>query len=374
MAGTSLNLRIAQALDLVGEQGLPQDANGNPVRNAPSPLKVFIPFIRARGERRQRRLAATIENGHDNGQTLALAADHQWHDSGLQLEAGDRVHISASGRLFLNKALEVSIGPRTSLWYRIGEGEIARLPAEQGVVTASSAGPLRLQAAIPGAFGSPQGEISAENPPPPMTGELQVQLSPVEAAQNEPVSAPTGWQYLWRVGEASIFKTCEAGESLCCDTHGDAAILQYPLDLPLTDDLVFRWEWLMEALPSSLPEHVQPTHDYLSIAIEFDNGLDLTYMWSCGLPVDTVFQCPLPWWDQRETHWVLRTPDDGLGQWHAESRQVKDDYRRSIGGPLPKRVVSVWLIANSAFQSGRGSCRYRGIAFKSAEGRHEIPV
>ena len=29
---------------------------------------------------------------------------------------------------------------------------------------------------------------------------------------------------------------------------------------------------------------------------------------TCGLPAGTIFQCPLPWWDKRETHWVLRTP------------------------------------------------------------------
>ena len=58
---------------------------------------------------------------------------------------------------------------------------------------------------------------------------------------------------------------------------------------------------------------------------------------------------------------MLRTPEDGLGQWLSESRNVLADYQRGIGGQLPERVVGLWLIANSAFQGGHGACRYRHI-------------
>jgi hypothetical protein len=368
-----LDIRIARALDLVGDQGVPQDGSGLPVRNAPSPLKVFVPFIRARGERRQRRLSETTSDAAiDSAQVIRLSTDGRWHDSGLQLRVGDKVRYSASGRLFLSRPLEVSIGARTCVWYRIGDDPIARLPCEDGVITASRPGPLRLQAALPGAFGSPSGETSTESPPPPMSGEVLVKLAMTDAADAPAAAAPDGWRYLWRIGEAAIFRTCDEGTSLCCDTHGDVGILQYPVDRPLTDGLKLSWDWLVDELPSRLPEHVQPTHDYLSIAVEFDNGLDLTYMWSCGLPADTIFQCPLPWWDRRETHWVLRTPADGLGQWISESRGIKEDYRRAIGGPLPIRIVAVWLIANSAFQSGQGRCRYRKIVLEDGAGRVRV--
>ena len=41
------------------------------------------------------------------------------------------------------------------------------------------------------------------------------------------------------------------------------------------------------ALPGLLREDSVPSHDYLSIAVEFENGLDLTYYWSTALPVGT---------------------------------------------------------------------------------------
>ena len=123
---------------------------------------------------------------------------------------------------------------------------------------------------------------------------------------------------------------------------------------------------------SSDLEDVTPTHDYLSIAVEFDNGLDLTYLWSAALPVGTVFRCPLPWWDQRETHQVVRSGAAGLGHWVAEEQSLLADYERAIGGPVPARIVGVWLIAVAILQRGRGECDYRGIELRSAGGTRSI--
>ncbi|MDC6711173.1 DUF3047 domain-containing protein, partial [Leclercia adecarboxylata] len=111
-----------------------------------------------------------------------------------------------------------------------------------------------------------------------------------------------------------------------------------------------------------------PTHDYLSIAVEFENGLDLTYLWSSSLPVGTHFRCPLPSWDQRETHWVVRSGAAELGRWLDEKRPILEDYRAAIGGPDPARVVAVWLIAVSLFQRDVGDCAYAGIALSNADG------
>jgi hypothetical protein len=188
-----------------------------------------------------------------------------------------------------------------------------------------------------------------------------------------PALPPAGWHYLWRLGQGQIYTPGEAAHAeLCCHTHADVGILQFPVDRPLTEDSALSWSWCVDQLPSKLPEHIEPTHDYLSLAVEFDNGLDLTWMWSVSLPVDTIFQCPLAWWKERETHWVVRSGTEQLGQWLSERRSLADDYRKAIGGELPKRIVGVWLISNSVFQRGEGKCRYRDIALDGAAGRLEI--
>nr|WP_110560464.1 DUF3047 domain-containing protein [Novacetimonas pomaceti] len=43
---------------------------------------------------------------------------------------------------------------------------------------------------------------------------------------------------------------------------------------------VAAWSWLVEKLPSDLPEDLALTHDYISVVFELDNGRDLTDMWS----------------------------------------------------------------------------------------------
>ena len=148
--------------------------------------------------------------------------------------------------------------------------------------------------------------------------------------------------------------------------------MQYPIEAELSEDAKLEWRWRVDSLPSALPEHIQPTHDYLSIAVEFENGQDLTYFWSASLPKDTVFKCPLPWWAARETHWVVRSGREELGTWVGEMRSLKADYVQAIEGTVPSKIVRVWLIANSVFQRGHGEARFADIWLTSGGVRRQI--
>lgn len=184
------------------------------------------------------------------------------------------------------------------------------------------------------------------------------------------VPLAAGWR-LWRLGETQIFRA-EAGDSqparICCHTAQDAGILKYPVDAALDRSTRLTWAWRADELPSKLREDFLPTHDYFSIAVEFDNGRDLTYMWSAALPEGKVFPCPLPWWDKRETHQVVRSDLAKLGVWLEEKQPVLDDYERAIGGEPPTRIVAVWLIAVSIFQKRKGICSFARIKLKSDKG------
>ena len=407
----SVALRLYQLLGLLGEQP-DYDPVNPPQRNAPSPLPAFFAFIRSRlrllspppkaasiADAFRQRLDGAIAELQEQTASCdwfeVSAGSEQWLDTGIEVRAGDSITLMADGRLYLSRPLDVSVGPKMGLWYRIGHGGMCKLPAASTVITAAESGSLQLMAAIPGAFGDPHGGFDDSMPSIPVSGQFslavirwqgEVKTALEKAAEvdaelfsetlsrlQQPVKPPEGWRYFWRLGESEIFQAHAEDGSLCCHTHADGGILQFPVDIPLEDDLQFSWQWCVDQLPSQLPEHIQPTHDYLSIAIEFDNGLDLTYMWSSNLAVDTIFQCPLPWWDQREIHWVLRNDPGELGQWLDEHRNVLADYRKAIGGPLPNNLVAVWLIANSAFQRGIGECCYRNIALQSASQSLEIP-
>ena len=186
-----------------------------------------------------------------------------------------------------------------------------------------------------------------------------------------PVTPPKDWSYLWFLGPAEVYRSFErsgrAG-AICCRTHRDTGLLIKDTPLAFEPGTRLRWSWKVDKLPSKRGEDRLETHDYLSIAVEFDNGQDITYLWSSELPVEKSFRCPIPTWAARETHVVVRSGEQGLGEWRDEERDVFADYAVAIGGPAPARIVRVWLIAVSLFQGDEGECQYSDIAFVTSDG------
>lgn len=316
-----------------------------------------------------------------------------WLDSGMAVAKGDQLSSFAVGRTCL-KDSTLWFGASLQLWFRIGtEGEVFRGARSSQSFTAPQTGSLHLGSYFPGEWANRQGQLAIpEEAYQTVEGELLVlivrwQVEPITGLRQlvglgdvqglitqeidrleHPVPTPTGWEYLWFVGPAEIYRPCNDHEqTICCHTRNDVGLLHKDVHLPLTPSTCLHWTWRMEALPSNLREDVLANHDYLSIAVEFDNGQDLTYYWSAELPTETAYRCPIPTWTARETHLVVRSGPTGMGEWQAEQRNVFADYQTAIGGELPSQIVRVWLIAVSLFQHGEGKCQYREIAVISGE-------
>jgi hypothetical protein len=194
----------------------------------------------------------------------------------------------------------------------------------------------------------------------------------LEHLQN-PVVIPKGWKCLPSLGDAGVFRRLDtpSGAVIRCQCDNDAMILQRSVESPFTADTRVRWSWKVESLPSARAEDSRTTHDYLSLAVEFDNGQDLTYLWSPALEPERSFRCPIATWSQRETHTVIRSGHKGLGRWINEERDVWRDYQNAIGSP-PDRIVGIWLIAASIFQHGQGRCDYRDIELAAVSGVNRV--
>ncbi len=180
-------------------------------------------------------------------------------------------------------------------------------------------------------------------------------------------TTPPGWQYLWNLGPAEIYRRTARLITPIVSAAGRKATwasCKKTWSLPLSATSEISWRWCVDQLPSTLREDSVPSHDYLSIAVEFDNGRDITYYWSSTLPVGTGYDCPLPNWAGKEFHVVVRCGAEGLGQWQQERRNLYADYRQYMGEP-PARIVKVWLIANSLFQRGEGGCDYADIVISN---------
>ena len=330
---------------------------------------------------------------------LQLQADESgWAATAIDVKPGDQVTVIATGTLWASKLFDMRFGARIGVWLRAGdEGTIFKTPGEVATRRLDEGGPLYLVAKPPGEWADEQGRFDPEYPRSGITGALYVcvivwkgdaieglkALLQVGDYQNlvsraldealKPVPTPEGWRYLWRLGQGAIYRDTRQGTErhIHCHTKEDVGILQFPADFPLSDTTRLTWRWKVDRLPCELPEDIQLTHDYLSIAVEFDNGQDLTYMWSGRLAEGTTFKCPLPFWGKVETHWVLRSNPAELGKWLSEDRPVKADYARAIGVP-PQRIVRVWLIAVSVFQRGEGICDYADIELVDGDKRLKI--
>ncbi|MFO1321440.1 MAG: DUF3047 domain-containing protein [Burkholderiales bacterium] len=338
-----------------------------------------------------------------------LASDAgPWLDTGLALSPGDQVTMVSEGHVWLSRTFKLSFESPIAVWARIGDrGRIFRGDRTQ-TFTAQEAGTLQLKT-YPGqrwldATGRYAGEPAPVNPDSGggasvavvhwkrgtnVPDELQRiadagpsgQWAAEEIARQQAPerSPPTGWSYLWELGPSRVFGevTNPAGEgapSRAIDLHtrNDVAILQTDVSIPLTPATTLAWKWKVDQLPAATRENTLPTHDYLSIAVEFDNGQDLTFLWSRGLPVGESFRCPLPGWDFRETHIVARTGTADLGKWLAERHNVFDSYRKAVGGPMPTRITKIWLIAVSLFQKTEGRGQFGEIVL--SDGRRETRV
>jgi hypothetical protein len=188
---------------------------------------------------------------------------------------------------------------------------------------------------------------------------------------------PEGWAYhpaLAVLGPAEIYHRRISGPGdpgpavqMHAETTRNAGILTRNVAVPLTRDTRLQWRWKIDQLPSKVPEADAAKHDYFSIAVKFENGKDLTYMWSAAMPEGTHFVCPLPGWNEIEWHAVVRSGQTDLGKWLAEERNVLADYERVIGGKAPGRIVQVWLISASIIQQSEGRAQFGDIVLSNPD-------
>ena len=323
------------------------------------------------------------------------ASEPPWRDSGIALRAGDQASYFAAGRVVVSPALDIWVTPKTQIWARIGAaGPIRSSSRDSNTLTAANDGRLCFGNYFPNDWKDASGaRLQDDAVYAGSAGEiwiLAIRWSgraadglAALAAAGDPLGivasererlalgdpSPPGWHHLWHLGDSEIFRAGHGpmGEpTLACEVEGDVGILQRDAAFALREDTEVAWRWRVDALPGLLREDSLPSHDYLSLAVEFANGLDLTYYWSKELPVGAAFWCPLANWKQREFHVVVRSGQSGLGAWQNERRDLHADALRYFG-KHPGDVVRVWLIAVSLFKRQRGSCEYAAIRLCSGD-------
>lgn len=300
-----------------------------------------------------------------------------WTATGLQVAAGEQVTWLAWGSVYLARPLGIEAGPRATLRGRLAGGAAHASSRDTLTFAADDDGPIELASIAPGElredgsvatdrvpYRAIRGSLTAVvarwapgTDPRAALADLAARdatgLCAAEAARlaDPPKPAP-GWHDHPLLPPADAYSPSDAGVAV--DARQAVGIVCRPAEVALAPTLRLRWSWRLDQLPSALPEDTALTHDYLSVALEFDDGQDLTWHWSCALPEGMAYRCPLDHWRHREAHIVVRSGTSDLGRWVDQERPVLADHGVAIGGPAPARVVRAWLIAVSLFQGGRG--------------------
>jgi hypothetical protein len=311
-----------------------------------------------------------------------------WRPTTIHADVGDQITWLAWGHVDLIKPLGTAIGPSMGLLCRVGNGKPHDSGRSTQTFTADCDGAVQVAGRFPG-WVQADGSIAVDRVPHrlpyravggtlmaivirwPSRTNPRAALESVargdrsglcagEAARlANPPQPPPGWHHHPSTAQEEIWAAADPGVRLEC--NGSGGILRHPVDAALTPTLRLRWSWRVDELPSQLPEDTKITHDYLSVALEFDDGQDLTWHWSSALPEGFAYRCPFDYWRKLETHIVVRTGLTGLGSWVDEERAVLVDHQAAIGGRAPARVVNVWLIGVAFVQGGRARAEFRNI-------------
>jgi Protein of unknown function (DUF3047) len=360
---------------------------------------------RARAKADLGRVVAPVDGEALRGLVATVAADARlarvpvnrppWTPTGLAVTAGEDVSWLAWGSMHLLRPLPVALRPRLALRGRVGDGAPVEGARDTVTFRADRTGELRLGSVYPGELQA-DGTITTDRIPyRAMAGALSAVvarwapgsdphgalesvvgrdpsgLCAAEAARlADPPVPPDGWDTHPLTGREQAFYP--SGSGITVNADWTSAIIRHPAQMTLTPSLRLRWSWRVDTLPSRLPEDTALTHDYLSLALEFDDGQDLTWYWSCCLPEGVSYRCPLPHWRRRETHIVARAGTAGLGRWIDQERPVLADHQAAIGGPAPSRVVRAWLIAQTVPQAGHAMGEFSRIEL--VDGDHTLRV
>lgn len=314
---------------------------------------------------------------------LITPGDLPWSQNLGEVKAGQSVTFLLSGRWWILKEHNYWVDPGVAFYARISGGTMYNPANNTGTMLADRSGTLEIARTV-GQFKNAKGELfPSEEQYKATEGLIEgiaiiwkeealdglVNLSAAGDVDglvlaeinriNYQKLLPAGWSYMYMFGDSGIFSGGRDGE-LNCNSHKNVGILQYAINATLTEDLEIYWQWIVDKLPSPVAEDQILTHDYLSIAVEFDDGKDITYMWSAELEEGIVFQCPLPRWAEIETHIVQRSGTKLMGKKVKESRNLFRDYHEHIGGSASS-ITRIWLIANTVFMRGAGRCSYSDI-------------
>lgn len=185
-------------------------------------------------------------------------------------------------------------------------------------------------------------------------------------------SFPSQWKAREQGGkDVYSVQTDGQGVFLHAESTGNAYTIGHQISIDLEKHPYLNFSWRAIELPEGGNEEIKRTNDgALGVYVVFQGWAvpprSIKYVWSTTLPEGTLTESP---YSERAKIVVLRTGEDGLGEWHDETVNVLDDYRRLFQADDVPKVRGIGILTDSDNTGSHAAGDYRFFRFSEGEDR-----
>ena len=154
----------------------------------------------------------------------------------------------------------------------------------------------------------------------------------------------------------------DVGKVLKADSRASASGLFREIKIDLVKTPCMTWSWKVDGVLEGLDETTKGGDDYPArVYVVFSDGLffwqtrALNYVWSSGQEAGAEW--PNAYTDN-SINVAVQSGSDLVGQWVAQSRNIREDYKRFVGGDITQ--ADAVAIMTDTDDSGRSATAYYG--------------
>lgn len=169
----------------------------------------------------------------------------------------------------------------------------------------------------------------------------QEEIIPISRFNQETNIYPTDWQIKEWKGKADVrVVNADRGLVLCLNSKGTSTALYKNIDIDIKETPYLLWQWKVTKLPAGGDVRKRTADDQAAqIYVIFPkfpsqiNSRVIGYIWDTNAPQGSVVASTKL---SNTKYIVLRSGQNGLGEWFAEKRNVYEDYKTLFGEEPPK--------------------------------------
>jgi hypothetical protein len=177
----------------------------------------------------------------------------------------------------------------------------------------------------------------------------------------------TGWQE--KVFKNKTFYKVVKGDMgmvLKADSKDSASGLYREIKIDLVKTPCLIWSWKVDNILESLDETSKTGDDYPArVYVVFSGGLlfwktrALNYVWSNARPIGSAWPNA---YTNRSVNIAVQSGPDKVGQWTQQSRNIRDDYKRFVGGDV-KKADAIAIMTDTDNSGSAATAFYGEVRF-----------